>query len=181
MRWDQGRAESQPSSTPSLSRASLISQAAQGWHGWVEVRSEGPPSSLRDPPVAGPRRRSFLGRPSTTSKGRGINPSGTQRPRPSRHPPSAIRPRRRVLCTVCGQPIRAPRLLTLSLLPRCCRGRSQASLCCDISQQQPISRPVRPIRLTCCGPMATTRVLVLRPKFSSISVRSAAVPSTHCL
>lgn len=141
---------------------------------------EGPHSSLRDPPVAGPRRLrrvvlGKLGRPPTTPRrardGRGMGGHQLKRnsaPPSIRHPPSPP-------CTSCGcvQPIRAPRWLALSLPPRCCRGRSQASLCCDIFQQ-PTSRPVRPIRLTwadgnCAGPNILTRVL--HPKFSSCRVK----------
>lgn len=111
------------------------------------------------PPVAGPRRRRrvVLGKLGRV----GINSSGTQLPRTP-----AIRPRRRVLCLRPANP--GPRWLALSLPPRCCRGRSQASLCCVIFQQ-PISRPVRPIRLTwAAGPNIH---VYSNPKFSSCRMK----------
>lgn len=140
---------------PSLRQRLARLRLESGW----KRDAEGPHSSLRDPSVAGPRRRRrvVLGKAvhdSTPSKGRGMGGHQLKRnsaPPSIRHPPSQP-------CSfcVCVEPIRAPRWLALSLPPRCCSGRSQASLCCDIFQQ-PISRPVRPIRLTgadgnCAGP-----------------------------
>lgn len=80
----------------------------------------------------------------------------------TRHPPSPPCP---VFASSQSGP---PRWLALSLPPRCCRGRSQASLCCVIFQQ-PISRPVRPIRLTwAAGPNIH---VYSNPKFSSCRMK----------
>lgn len=100
---------------------------------------EGPHSSLRDPPCGWASAPASC-RSWEVGKG-GHQLKWNSAPPYTRHPPSPPCP------VFASSQSGNPRWLALSLPPRCCRGRSQASLCCVIFQQ-PISRPVRPIRLT---------------------------------
>ena len=179
MRWDQCRAESQPSSTPpSLEPLSSAGHPRLARLGGREIQRDHT-HRQETPPVAGTRRRRrvVLGKAvhdSTPLMG-GHQLKRNSTPPSIRHPPSPP--------CLCMRPAN-PGTPLARFWPVVAEAGRRPSLCCVIFQQL-ISRPVRPIRLTCCGPMVTARVPiyshVCSVPSSPMPYEAPAAPSTHSL